>query len=166
MNQGGSGPRMGVNLEIWPINAHKPCLDFWDCLERGLTRNMVACTSWPSDLWEWPLGALGYEVHDGLYFEACMRLYRKKWKQIIWGTWDLNPGPKGLRLHALTNPTALFNWNNNNKQIIYWWIKQCLGKKNITRVILKRANHAATHNHLLHQNCRFFTCGFYPQEVS
>ena len=64
---------------------------------------------WPLDLGLRPLGAHLDEAYGEKLCIVCIGSYEAKYEIIIWGTWDSNPSPKGLCLHALTNPTALFN---------------------------------------------------------
>ena len=65
------------------------------------------------------------------FFEACMRLYKKKYETKVWGTWESNPGPNGCQTphyppsQAPTFVIIISNENNIWKQL-WCWTKQKL----------------------------------------
>ena len=49
--------------------------------------------SWPLDGFHGHLASLGVRVYDGTLDEALHLKALRKILTIIWGTWELNPGP-------------------------------------------------------------------------
>ena len=71
-------------------------------------------------LWGRPLGAWVWREHDSHHLKNLHRIsWRKTTNNNFGGTWDSNPGPKGLCLHALAIWATRSNWNNNKQLILY-----------------------------------------------
>ena len=105
----------------------------------------------------------------GVWWSPSGSLHRNmlgKIETIIEWTWESNPGPVAFSNSMATNWAARFIWSKNKQWLIYVIKSNIPGNKKNTRVILNRPIRCKHVVIFFLKNCRFFTCGFYPQVVS
>ena len=116
--RGFQAPKGGACKKFRPTRT-KPCLTFHAWMHVGWLCHTLDLIQWPSDWSSKPLGKLCVRLYGETLKECCMWTFYEKIEQIIWGTWESNPGPSTHQATSLANWAIARVCHMNGKQLLY-----------------------------------------------